>query len=149
MSRVDSQFDGAAVRLCAIREDLLSLDEVLAAVADPSCGAQVLFLGRVRDHDHDRTVESLAYQAHPQALERMQQVCMQVAAEFGATAVAAVHRVGSLEIGDIAVVTAAAAPHRDVAFAAGSALIDRLKSATPIWKNQHFADGDSEWVGLP
>ena len=126
------------VRLCAIRDTPLSVDEVLAPVP-----------GRVRDHDHDRVVDSLGYQAHPQAGEQMAQICARVAAAHDVRAVAAVHRVGELAIGDIAVITAVAAAHRGAAFAAGHALIDELKAGTPIWKNQHFADGAREWVGLP
>ena len=137
------------VRLCAIRDTPLSVDEVLAAISDPACGGQVVFIGRVRDHDHDRVVDSLGYQAHPQAIEQMAQICERVAAAHDVRAVAAVHRVGELAIGDIAVITAVAAAHRGAAFAAGHALIDELKAGTPIWKNQHFADGASEWVGLP
>lgn len=137
------------VRLCAIRDQALSVDEALSAIADPACGGQVLFVGRVRDHDHARAVTALAYQAHPQATERMAAVCAEIAQEYDVRAVAALHHVGDLRIGDIAVVTAVAAAHRGAAFEAGQALIDRLKASTPIWKNQHFADGASEWVGLP
>ena len=63
------------------------------------------------------------------------------------TALAAVHRVGDLELGDIAVIVAVACPHRGEAFAASRRLIDDLKSQVPIWKHQLFADGSTEWVG--
>lgn len=144
--------DGSAapvLRLCAIRDAPLSPSEVLDAIGDPTCGAQVLFVGRVRDHDHERAVAALTYEAHPLALQRMSEVALAVAQEYAVRAVAAVHRCGDLAIGDIAVITAVAAPHREAAFAAGADLIERLKASTPIWKHQHFPDGESEWVGLP
>ncbi len=137
------------VRLCAIRADALSADEVLGAVADAECGGQVLFLGRVRDHDDARSVLALAYSAHTGAEDAMRAVCREVAARHAVPAVAAVHRVGDLAIGDIAVIVAVAAPHRGEAFAAARDLIDTLKATVPIWKHQRYADGTDSWVGLP
>jgi molybdopterin synthase catalytic subunit len=75
-------------------------------------------------------------------------VAEHVAATHPVTALAAVHRVGDLVVGDLAVVVAASCPHRAEAFAACRALIDELKATVPIWKNQVFADGSQEWVGL-
>jgi molybdopterin synthase catalytic subunit len=140
---------GGAVRLVALRDEPLQVDEVLEALADSSSGGLTLFVGRVRDHDHARGVTGLDYSAHPTALDRMRAVCDAVAAEYDVHGVAAVHRVGHLGIGDIAVVTATTAAHRDVAFAASRALIDTLKAEVPIWKHQLFTDGTEEWVGTP
>lgn len=137
------------VALCALQDTPLSADAVLAALADPSCGGQVLFLGRVRDHDHEQAVTSLGYEAYPGAQQAMADVCRAVADVHDVTRLAAVHRVGELAVGDIAVIVGAAAPHRTAAFLAARDLIDQLKAAVPIWKNQGFADGSSEWVGLP
>lgn len=139
----------ARVRLVGLREDALSTDEVLAAVEDDHAGGVALFVGRVRDHDGGRAVTGLDYAAHPTALARLEEVCHAVAEEYDVVALAAVHRVGALAIGDAAVVVAAAAAHRDLAFTASRALIDRLKAEVPIWKHQLFADGDEEWVGSP
>ena len=99
------------VRLCAIRGDALSADEVLAALADPACGGQVLFLGRVRDHDHARRVLRLSYSAHTDA-EAVRAVCRTVAARHHVPALAAVHRVGDLAIGDLAVIVGSPPPSR-------------------------------------
>ncbi len=143
MSRV------GAVRLIAIRAAPLSVDEVLAAVADPAAGGTAVFTGQVRDTDHGRTVIRLSYTAHPSAQDELRRIAKKVAAESGALAVAAVHRDGELAVGDLAVVVAAACPHRAEAFAACRALIDEVKAAVPIWKHQHFADGSSEWVAAP
>ncbi|MCA1982432.1 MAG: molybdenum cofactor biosynthesis protein MoaE [Nocardioides sp.] len=138
----------SAVRLVDIRETPLDVDEVCAALDDPASGGLTVFVGRVRDHDGGSDVSGLGYSAHPSALERLREVCEQVA-ERHSVDVAAVHRVGDLAIGDIAVVVAAAAGHRGDAFAASRDLIDTLKATVPIWKHQRFADGTDEWVGTP
>jgi len=137
------------VRLLDIRASALDVAEVLAAVEDDAAGGATVFVGTVRDHDQDRSVGHLEYSAHPTAADRLREVAERVAAEHPVTALAAVHRVGRLEIGDLAVVVAAAAPHRGQAFAASRALIDELKATVPIWKHQVFADGTEEWVGTP
>jgi len=137
------------VRLVDIRETPLDVAEVLGALDDVAAGGQVLFVGAVRDHDHDRAVTGLDYTAHPTALERLREVVDKVAASHDVLAVAAVHRVGTLAIGDAAVIVATAAAHRGEAFEASRALIDELKATVPIWKHQLFADGDEEWVGTP
>ncbi|HEY1644439.1 MAG TPA: molybdenum cofactor biosynthesis protein MoaE [Streptosporangiaceae bacterium] len=134
------------IRLAEFRDGPLSVDEVLSAVADPAAGAIALFVGTVRDHDQGRAVAALSYTAHPSGSEQLRQVAEKVAARFSVRALAAVHRTGDLQIGDMAVVTAAAADHRDEAFAACRALIEEVKATVPVWKNQLFASGDSEWV---
>jgi molybdopterin synthase catalytic subunit len=137
------------VRLIAVREAELSVDEVRAAVADRRGGGIALFAGAVRDSDHDRGVSGLSYTAHPSAEAELRRVAEAIAEKFGVLAVAAVHRVGDLAIGDLAVVVAVSCPHRAEAFDACRALIDELKASVPIWKHQHFTDGTSEWVGTP
>jgi molybdopterin synthase catalytic subunit len=139
----------SVVRLIAIRESELSVDEVRAAVADPAAGGIALFAGAVRDSDHDRGVIGLSYSAHPSAADELQRVAEVIAEKFRVIGVAAVHRVGDLAIGDLAVVVAVACPHRAEAFDACRTLIDELKASVPIWKHQRFADGTSEWVGTP
>ena len=135
------------VRLIAVRDSELSVDEVRAAVADPGAGGLALFAGAVRDTDHDQDVTALSYSAHPSAEAELRRVAEVIAEKFPVLAVAAVHRVGDLEIGDLAVVVAVSCPHRAEAFDACRALIDLLKASVPIWKHQRFADGDREWVG--
>jgi len=137
------------VRLVALSEEPLVVDEVLAALEDGASGGLTLFVGRVRDHDQAKGVTALDYSAHPLALDRMREVCEQVAARHDVHGIAAVHRVGHLGIGDIAVVSATTAAHRDVAFEASRDLIDTLKAEVPIWKHQLFTDGSEEWVGTP
>ena len=132
--------------MAELREDALSVDEVLRAVADPAAGGIVLFTGVVRDHDQGRDVQRLSYSAHPSATEQLRQVCADVAAKHDVTAIAAVHRAGDLAVGDLAVVVAVSCPHRAEAFTACRELIDQLKGSVPVWKHQVFGDGESEWV---
>ncbi len=137
------------VRLVYVRDAPLSVDEVVAAVSDPSAGGSCVFIGSVRDVDHERAVAALAYSAHPTAADRLREVCDEVAARHDIVALAAVHRVGDLQIGDLAVVVAVSARHRGTSFEAARDLIDTLKSTVPIWKHQQFEGGEHEWVGLP
>ncbi len=134
------------IRLAELRDTPLSVDEVLAVVSDPAAGGIALFVGTVRDHDGGRDVTRLGYSAHPSAAAELRRVAEKIAAGFGATAVAAVHRVGDLAIGDLAVIVAVSCPHRGEAFDACRALIDELKRSVPIWKHQQYAGGGSEWV---
>lgn len=139
----------SALRLVDLRETPLDVGEVVAALDDDASGGLTLFVGRVRDHDHGRGVVGLDYTAHPSALDRLREVCEKVAADFDVHALAAVHRVGTLAIGDVAVVVATSSAHRGTSFDASRALIDTLKAEVPIWKHQRFSDGSEEWVGSP
>ncbi|HUZ22804.1 MAG TPA: molybdenum cofactor biosynthesis protein MoaE [Streptosporangiaceae bacterium] len=132
--------------MAEFRAEPLSVDEVRLAVADPAAGAIALFVGTVRDHDHGRAVSALSYSAHPSGAQQLREVAEKVAGRFSVRALAAAHRVGDLQVGDLAVVVAAAADHRDEAFAACRALIEDLKATVPVWKQQSFPDGESEWV---
>jgi len=145
----DAVAERGPVRLVEIRDTPLSTDEVLGAVADPAAGGTVLFGGAVRDEDGGRSVVRLDYTAHPRALDDLRTVAESVAAKHPVIALAVVHRVGELQIGDLAVVLAVACAHRGEAFDAARALIDELKETVPIWKHQVFGDGDEEWVGTP
>jgi molybdopterin synthase catalytic subunit len=129
-----------------LRAGPLSVDEVRAAVADPAAGGIAIFIGAVRDHDDGRGVTALSYSAHPSAAAELTKVAEKVAASHPILALAVAHRTGDLQIGDLAVVAAVAAKHRDAAFAACEQLINDLKATVPIWKHQFFTGGDSEWV---
>jgi molybdopterin synthase catalytic subunit len=110
-------------------------------------GAVVVFEGVIRDHDHGSAVTSLEYSAHPDAERFLSELCAELAAETGLR-IAASHRIGTLVVGDVALVAAVAAPHRAEAFAASALLVDRIKERVPIWKRQQLAGGETEWVGL-
>jgi molybdopterin synthase catalytic subunit len=130
-----------------ISDDPLDSSAIDEFVWSSESGAVVAFQGIVRDHDGGRGVVSLDYRAHPEAERFLRECCDEVAARSGLR-VAAEHRVGSLTIGDLALIAAVAAPHRAEAFAACAELVELIKSRVPIWKRQHFDDGVSEWVGL-
>ncbi|MGL5856887.1 MAG: molybdenum cofactor biosynthesis protein MoaE [Angustibacter sp.] len=163
------------VRLAGLRDAPLSIDEVVSAVLSPSVGGVVVFIGTVRDvdraggplrqgpehkqqpeqrgarqeHPPDRAVAALDYSAHPRAELDLARVAAQVADRHEVVALAVLHRVGALQVGDVAVALAAGARHRPAAFAAARDVIDTLKATVPIWKHQQFVDGGTEWVGLP
>lgn len=137
------------VRLVDIWDRPLDVNAVLAALADDAAGGITLFLGTVRDHDHGDAVTGLGYTAHPTALAELRRVVEAVAERHDVVALAAVHRVGELVPGDVAVIVAAATGHRGEAFDAARALIDDLKASVPIWKHQVFSGGGEEWVGTP
>lgn len=141
--------DGAvpAVTLALISSEPLDAAAIEAAVLTSADGAVVTFRGVVRDHDHGSAVHGLDYQAHPDAERFLAESCDRIAVETGLR-VAAAHRVGSLAVGDLALVAAVAAPHRAAAFAAIERLVDDIKQTVPIWKRQHLASGTTEWVGL-
>lgn len=138
------------VRLVGIRETPLSLDEAFEAVRDPAAGGTALFVGTVRNVDPSvdpkAEVVRLDYSQHPSASDRLREVAERVGRESGALAVAVVHRVGELRVGDVAVVVAASAAHRAEAFAATRRLIDDLKADVPIWKHEVFVDGETAWI---
>ncbi len=134
------------IRLAELTEEPLDLGELVAVLDDDGSGGVAWFVGRVRDHDHGHEVSALEYSAHPTATARLREVCEQIAGGYDVRALLAVHRIGTLRIGDVAVVVGVAAAHRDAAFGASRALIDTLKAEVPIWKHQRFADGTDEWV---
>jgi len=133
--------------LFRVLETPLSVAEATAAVSGPHIGGIDLFLGAVRDHNAGRAVTRLEYHAYVSMAEKeMQRIADEIAHEIPGVTLAALHRVGSLAVGDLAVVCAAGAVHRGEAFQACRALIDRIKHRVPIWKREHGADGPY-WVG--
>ncbi|MEB2310235.1 MAG: molybdenum cofactor biosynthesis protein MoaE [Sorangiineae bacterium] len=133
--------------LFEVREVPISVDEVVAAVRHPAAGGIVTFLGLVRDHNDGRAVTLLEYEAYKSMAEKeMLTIASELEAELPGTRIAALHRVGALGVGEVAVVCAASAPHRGEAFRACRALIDRLKERVPVWKREH-GPGGPYWVG--
>lgn len=138
-----------AIVLCEIRDTPLSPPEILAAVDHPAAGGTALFVGTVRDNDGGKGVKDLQYSCHPSAVDQMRAIAEAIAAEHDAIRIAAVHRIGDLSIGDLAIVAAVSCGHRSEAFEACRDLVDRIKAGVPIWKHQAFVDGSNEWVGTP
>jgi molybdopterin synthase catalytic subunit len=131
----------------ALVDGPISLTEHEELVADDAAGAVVGFSGVVRNHDGGRNVVRLEYSAHPLAEQTLFEALAEVAGQAtGVRAMAASHRVGTLYIGDAALVAAVAADHRGAAFEACALLVDTVKARLPVWKHQFFADGTDEWV---
>lgn len=131
-----------------LTEAPLSVAEVVERVADPACGAIVVFIGTVRATNEGRTVHYLEYEAYPGMAERQMAAVVREAQErFGVSRVALVHRLGRLAVGEASIIIAVAAPHRAEAFAAARYAIDRVKEIVPIWKKEVFTDG-AVWIGL-
>lgn len=137
---------GERVLIARIVEERISLEECSAAVENSSAGAVVTFAGVVRDHDEGRGVSDLSYTAHPSAAQAIRESAERIAAKYPEVRLAIVHRTGDLAVGDLALACAVAAAHRGDAFAACSDLVDDVKQTVPIWKEQRFDDGSSEWV---
>lgn len=130
--------------------DLPSHEQLVADAAAGTAGAIVGFAGAVRNHDgaHASSVTKLSYSSHPSAPTVLSEVVDEVSATVtGVRAVAVSHRVGDLDVGDVAFVVAVAADHRAPAFELCARLVDEVKARLPVWKHQIFADGSDEWVG--
>lgn len=137
------------VRVAAISAEPLDLDAHLRAVDDHRMGAVTTFVGRVRDHDPDAStaVVALEYSAHPDAEAALGRLAASAVGSTGAL-VAVSHRVGTLEVGDAAVVIAVASAHRAEAFEVCRTLIESIKTDLPVWKKQVESDGTATWLGL-
>lgn len=134
--------------LARLGDEPIDEGELTRFVATPASGAVVSFSGVVRDHHAGRAVVSIEYSAaRPLADVRLAALAAEVlAAESALHRVAAVHRLGHLAVGEASVVVAASAAHRDAAFRGARRLIDRIKETLPVWKREHFAEGDAAWA---
>ena len=135
--------------LARVTTEVLDVAAHAAAVADRAAGATVTFTGVVRDHDGGRAVQRLTYVGYPSAPQVLAQVAADVATAHPVDALAVSHRLGDLDVGDVALVVVVSAAHRGEAFAAASALVDEVKARLPVWKKQVLDDGVEEWVACP
>ena len=118
-----------------------------AALADPACGGYAAFEGWVRDHNEGQRVRHLEYEAYEAlAVREAGRIVGEAVARFGVAHAACAHRVGDLAVGELAVWVGVSAPHRDEAFRACRYIIDEIKHRLPIWKKEHYVNGDSGWV---
>ncbi|MEE4175516.1 MAG: molybdenum cofactor biosynthesis protein MoaE [Xanthomonadales bacterium] len=125
----------------------IDLDAVRAALEDQRCGAAVFFEGRVRDHNEGRQVDRLEYEVYePLSVSEGRRIIDEARERWSILGAVGVHRGGLLELGDIAVVVGVVSPHRDEAFQAARYIIDEAKQRLPIWKREHYTDGDRHWV---
>lgn len=129
-----------------LSQEPLDAARALALVARPDAGASVLFVGTVRDHNAGCAVSELEYEAYASmAVKELARIGDELEREMPGVKLGALHRTGTLKIGDAAVLCAASAPHRDEAFRAARLLIDRVKQRVPIWKRERVSDG-AYWV---
>ncbi|WP_241980666.1 molybdenum cofactor biosynthesis protein MoaE [Cryobacterium sp. Hh11] len=140
----------ASLGFARVTESLLDVTEHVSVVSGVSHGAVVTFIGQVRDHDPDALgrVTGLDYSAHPDAERIIGEIAERVLAQHPLVVLAVSHRIGHLEVGDLALVAAVASAHRGDAFAACEALVEAVKAEVPIWKKQYEVDGTHSWVGL-
>lgn len=129
----------------------LALEPLLQETEDPASGALVVFCGTVRDHNDGRPVESMTYEAHVALAEKvLAEIEGEVLARFGVRRCRIQHRIGHLALGEPSVLIVVRAGHRDAAYAASRYAIDEIKQRAPIWKEEHYADGDSRYLdGVP
>jgi molybdopterin synthase catalytic subunit len=133
--------------LTAIRHDALDPAEPVGAVSHEAAGAVVSFIGAVRNHHQGQPITLLEYKAYDRMAEsELAAIAAEIESEIEGTRVACIHRVGELRVGDLAVVCAASAAHREAAFSACREIIERVKTRVPIWKREHGPDGPY-WVG--
>ena len=129
-----------------ITEQPIDVGRVIAAVGDPSAGGVATFLGTTRRENAGRVVTRLYYEAHTSmAVREMRRLGEQARGRWGLLGVAMVHRIGVVALGEVSVAIAVSAPHRGEAFDACRWLIDRLKEIVPIWKREHYEDGERAW----
>src|SRR5580700_4781783 len=125
----------------------INVESLRAELADPACGGYTSFEGLVRNHNEGMSVRHLEYEAfEPLAIKEGERIVAEAIERFGIEHAACVHRIGDLAIGEMAVWVGAAARHRDEAFRACRYIIDEVKHRVPIWKKEHYENGDSGWV---
>lgn len=140
---------GRAELLAGLRKAPLSVDEVMAAVRHAGAGAVAAFTGTVRNDSGGKPVARLEYEAYEELAEKeIRRILERTMIEMPGVVVGALHRVGTLEVGETAVVVAASAAHRAEAFQACRLVIDRIKDSVPIWKKEWAPDGRAEWINL-
>jgi len=131
-----------------ITTELIKPDALHAWILKPHHGAVVTFAGTVRDNTDGRQTARLEYETYAEMAEKkMVEIGEEIQDKWGIEDVAMIHRIGALEIGDISILIAVAAPHRKDTFEACSYAIDRVKQVVPVWKKEIWQDGESEWAG--
>ena len=130
-----------------ITRNVIDPQAVLAMVGSPADGAAILFVGTVREQNEGRAVNGMRYDAFVEMAEPvLHDIAAEAVARAGSERVAVVHRIGELEIGDVSVAIAVSSPHRAEALDAARFIIEQIKVRVPVWKHEHYADGDSRWL---
>lgn len=135
------------VRTGIVREAILP-EEVLADLSSPEDGACLLFLGVVRNHNRGREVDGLDYETYQTMAEKtLQEIAQEASHRYGTDRISVLHRVGSLQVGEVSTAIAVATPHRAESYEASRYIIEELKRRLPVWKRERYAGGDSSWLG--
>lgn len=135
------------MRPFAIAELPFAIEELRAGLLTAEAGAFASFEGWVRNHNEGRAVTGLTYEAYRSLAEAEgNRVLDEAQARFKICAARCVHRVGVLELGELAVWVGVSAGHRDAAFGACRWIIDEIKARVPIWKHEHYVDGEGQWL---
>jgi molybdopterin synthase catalytic subunit len=138
---------GATRVIGHVSDDPIQVEKLLRAGSSAD-GAVTVFVGRVRDHNHGRPVIRLHYEAYGEMAEReLATILNETANRWTLSHLEAVHRTGTLELGELSVAIVVAAPHRATAYEASRHVIEEIKGRLPIWKREEYADGEREWVG--
>ena len=135
------------VRTSIVSEPILP-EQVLLDLTSHEDGACLLFLGVVRDHNQGRAVSGLEYEAYRGMAETtLAAIGAEASHRFGTDRVRVLHRVGELRVGEVSTAIAVATPHREEAYQASRFILEEIKERLPIWKREHYLDGDSDWIG--
>jgi molybdopterin synthase catalytic subunit/molybdopterin converting factor small subunit len=130
----------------ALTDEPIDIARLVGEILDPRCGAVLLFVGTVRGHHQQRTVDQLTYEAYrPMAKRVLERIVTDLETAAPGLRVAIVHRLGEIPAGEASVAIATASPHRAAAYEASRTALERLKQEVPIWKQQHYGDGEAEW----
>lgn len=130
----------------SVTDKPINAEELRQTAINSASGAIVVFTGNVRNHDNNKDVKSLDYEIHPSAADVIKNIAGEICDDYELQSLIMVHRYGMLQVQDIAFLVIVGSKHRDIAFAACSSAVDRVKKSLPIWKHQFFNDGSDEWV---
>jgi molybdopterin synthase catalytic subunit len=134
----------------SVTTDVISPGDVARALPSQADGACILFLGVVRNHNEGREVTGLEYEVYQGMAEKtLAAIAMEASHRWGTDRITVIHRVGDLQIGEVSTAVGVATPHRGDAFEASRYILEELKQRLPIWKREHYVDGDSDWLGAP
>lgn len=130
-----------------ITKESISLEKILKNPVKPFCGAMVLFTGIVRNHHEGKRVKKLFYECYSRMAEKeIRSIIEEAQKKFSVQDVRVLHRIGWLEVGEVALVIIVSSSHRPEAFSACRMILEEIKKSVPIWKKEVYEDGTSEWV---
>ncbi|RMG44935.1 MAG: molybdenum cofactor biosynthesis protein MoaE [Candidatus Dadabacteria bacterium] len=132
----------------SVNSQKLSIQEAVSAISDSGCGGQVFFCGTVRSHNKGRQVEGIFYDAHTSLAEKvLSDICESVSSGCsGAVNIYVAHRTGYVAAGDASIIIAVSSEHRADAFKMAREIIEEIKAKVPVWKREHYTDGQSRWL---